>query len=154
MSTKQKSITEYANDLATKLDSFFVGSLPALPDNAKEFIVKFSPYLTLILAVMFLPILLAALGIGAFFLPFSFLGGVGTGVGYMIGMVFAFGAMTLQFMALPGLFKRERKAWNLIYYASLLSILNNLFSAGIGSSALSAFISFYFLFQVKSKYTK
>lgn len=154
MSDKAKTVTQYADELATKLEGFFLGSLPGLPDGIKEFIVKVSPYLTLIVAIMFLPILLAALGLGAFFLPFSFLGGLGTGFGYMVGMVFAFGAMALQFMALPGLFKREKKAWQLVYYASLLSIINSLFSSGVGSAAISGFITFYFLFQVKSKYSK
>jgi len=151
---QSKTITQYADDLAFKLEPFFTKSLPALPDSVKEIIVKISPYLTLVLMVMFLPVLLGALGLGAIFMPFSFIGGLSTGFGYIVGLFFAFGATVLQLLALPGLFKREQKAWKYIFYANLLSLTHTLFSAQLGSFIFSALISLYFLFQVKAKYTK
>lgn len=152
--SKPKSFTSYTNDLADSLEQFFVGSLPALPNSLKEFIVQVSPYLIILLTILLLPFLLAGLGIGTLFLPFSFIGGIGYGFTYIIALVFAFGAFILQIMAVPGLFKRTGHAWRLVYYATLLTIVNNVFSANLVSAAISGFISFYFLFQLKSKYGK
>ncbi len=154
MPQSTKTITQIADDFAIKLESFFVGSLPALPDSIKEIIVKISPYLALVLSILLLPLILGALGLGALFMPLSFLGGIGTGFSYIIAMVFALGALVLQLMAMPGLFKREKRSWKLIYYATLLSLIDDIVTFQLGGLILSTLISFYFLFQVKSKYTK
>lgn len=151
---ESKTITKFVDDLGVKMEPFFTKSLPSLPDSAKEAIVKVAPYLTLILMLLFLPFLLGALGLGAIFMPFSFLGGFHMGVSYIIALFFGFGAALFQLLALPGLFKRENKAWKYMYYASLLSLINNLFSGGVGNLLFSALLSFYILFQVKAKYTK
>lgn len=150
----QPTITEHADNLSNKLEGFFVGSLPALPDNIKEFIVKVGPYITLVMMVMLLPVIVAGLGLGAIVTPLSFLGGVGTGFGFILSMVFAFGGLILNLMALPGLFKREKRSWKLIYYATLLSLVDDLITFRLGGLIISTLVSFYFLFQVKGKYTK
>lgn len=150
----QPTVTEYADNLSASLEKFFIGSLPALPDNIKEFIVKISPYLTLFMMLLLSPVILAGLGLGAIIAPLSFLGGLGTGFGFILGLIVAFGSLILSLLALPGLFKREKRSWRLVYYASLLSLVNTLFNEGLLSLLISAFISFYILFQVKSKYTK
>lgn len=150
----QPTLTDHADNLSNKLEGFFVGSLPALPDNIKEFIVKVGPYLTLIMMLMLLPVIVAGLGLGAILTPFSFLGGMGTGFGFVVSMIFAFGSLILNLMALPGLFKREKRSWKLIYYATLLSLIDDLVTFRLGGLVVSTLISFYFLFQVKGKYTK
>ncbi len=150
----QPTVTDYADNLSTKLEGFFVGSLPALPDNIKEFIVKVGPYITLVMMIMLLPVIVAGLGLGAVVTPLSFLGGVSTGFGFILSMVFAFGTLILNLMALPGLFKREKRSWKLIYYATLLSLIDDLITLRLGGLIISTLISFYFLFQVKGKYTK
>lgn len=154
MAKQSKTLTAYADDLSAKLESFFVGSLPALPDSVKEFIVKVGPYVTLVMMLLLLPVIVAGLGLGAVLTPFSFLGGMGTGFSFVVSMIFAFGSLILNLMALPGLFKRERRSWKLVYYATLLSLLDDLFTFRLGGLIVSTLISFYFLFQVKAKYTK
>lgn len=154
MSKTQPTLTEYADSLSQKLETFFVGSLPALPDSVKEFIVKVSPYLTLIMMLMVAPLLLGALGLGTILMPFSFFGGLGSGFSYILTLVMSLGTLVLQLIALPGLFKRQKRSWTLVYYATLLSLLDELFTFRLGSLVVSALLSFYFLFQVKSKYTK
>lgn len=154
MSKQPATITQYADDLSTKLETFFVGSLPALPEAGKEAIVKVSPYIALILSIMLLPVILGALGLSALFMPLSFLGGVRGGFGYIFSMIFAIGGMILQLMAMPGLFKREKRSWKLIYYATLLSLIDDILTFRLGGLIVSTLVSFYFLFQVKSKYNK
>lgn len=128
--------------------------IPGLPENVKELIVKLSPWFAVISMLMLAPLILAAFGLGAVALPFSYLGGLRMGFGYTIGLVFSFGMIILELMAIPGLFKRQEKAWRLMFYSVLLSLAQQLFSFNLGGLVIGGAISFYFLFQVKSKYTK
>jgi hypothetical protein len=141
--------------LETEIEKLVLSkSIPGLPDNVKELIVKLSPWFAVISMLMLAPLILAAFGISAIALPFSYLGGLHMGFGYTLGLVFSFGMIVLELMAIPGLFKRAQKAWRLMFYVTLLSLVQQLFSFNLGGMVISAVISFYFLFQVKSKYTK
>lgn len=152
---KQRTIADTLKTLETEIEKVVLSkSIPGLPDNVKELIVKLSPWFAVISMIMLAPIILAALGISAIALPFSYLGGLNMGLGYTIGLVFSFGMIVLQLMAIPGLFKRQLSAWRLMFYATLLSLVQQLLSFNLGGLVIGAMISFYFLFQVKSKYTK
>ena len=76
------------------------------------------------------------------------------GFSYTLGLVFSLGQIILELFAIPGLFKRQAKAWRLMFYSSLIYLVGQLISFNLGSVILGGAISFYFLFQVKSKYTK
>ena len=155
MAKTQSTVTDSLKSLETEIEKVVLGkSIPALPDNVKEIIVKLSPWFALISMIMLLPLILAAFGISAIVLPFSYLGGLIMGFGYTIGLVFSFGMIVLELMAIPGLFKREQRAWRLIFYSTLLSLLQQLFRFDVVGLVIGAVISFYFLFQFKSKYTK
>lgn len=152
---KQTTITDALKTLEVEIEKIVLSkSIPGLPDNVKELIVKLSPWFAVISMIMLAPIILAAFGLSAIALPFSDLGGMHYGFGYTIGLIFSFGMIVLQLMAIPGLFKRQEKAWRLMFYSSVLSLVQQLFSFNLGGMVIGAIISFYFLFQVKSKYTK
>jgi hypothetical protein len=152
---KQTTITDALKTLEVEIEKIVLSkSIPGLPDNVKELIVKLSPWFAVISMIMLAPIILAAFGLSAIALPFSYLGGMHYGFGYTIGLIFSFGMIVLQLMAIPGLFKRQEKAWRLMFYSSVLSLVQQLFSFNLGGMVIGAIISFYFLFQVKSKYTK
>lgn len=129
-------------------------NIPSLSDKTKELIVKISPWLTLVSLILMLPLILAAFGISAMIMPFSYLGGIQSGLGYTLSMVFIFGMLILEVMALPGLFRREIRSWRLVFYSVLLSLVQQLLDFNLGGLILGGAISFYILFQVKSKYTK
>ena len=155
MAKTQSTVTDSLRTLETSIEKIVLGkSIPALPDNVKEIIVKLSPWFAAISMLILLPVILAAFGISAIALPFSYLGGLNMGFGYTLGLVFSFGMIVLELMAIPGLFKREQRAWRLIFYSTLLSLLQQLFRFDVVGLVIGAVISFYFLFQVKSKYTK
>lgn len=152
---KQSTITEIIKTLESELEKVVLSkSIPGLPDNVKEIIVKLSPWFAVISMIMLAPLIFAAFGISAIALPFSYLGGMRMGFGYTISLVFSFGLIVLEAMAIPGLFKRQLSAWRLMFYATLLSLVQQLLSFNLGGLVIGAVISFYFLFQVKSKYTK
>ena len=155
MTKSQKSMTESLSVLEKEIEKIVLSDkIPGLPDNVKEIIVKISPWFAAISMLMLLPLILAAFGISAVAMPFSYLGGLNMGFGYTLSLIFSFGMIILELMALPGLFKRKLSAWRLMYYSTLLSLVQQLFRFDLGGLILGGAISFYFLFQVKAKYTK
>ena len=155
MTKSQKSMTESLSVLENEIEKVVLSDkIPGLPDNVKEIIVKIAPWFAAISMLMLLPLILAAFGISAVAMPFSYLGGLRMGFGYTLSLVFSFGMIVLELMALPGLFKRKLSAWRLMYYSTLLSLVQQLFSFDLGGLIIGGAISFYFLFQVKSKYNK
>ena len=62
--------TEAPKDLIGFLDFYLVKKAPfQIPDGGREWIVKFGPWITVVLLILTLPILLFALGLGAIFMP-------------------------------------------------------------------------------------
>lgn len=152
---KDNTVTSTLNMLETELGKVFSNKkIPALPENVKEVLVKLSPWFATISMLMLLPLILAAFGLSAIALPFSYLGGLHVGFSYTLGLVFSFGMIVLELMAIPGLFKREQKAWRLMFYSTLLSLVQQLLRFDLGGLVIGGAISFYFLFQLKGKYTK
>ncbi len=137
------------------MDVFFTKYLsqkaPALPLGAKEFLVKWAPYLNLVALLMISPVILAAFGLSAIALPFSVFAGV-SGVSSIVHTVIMVAVFALQVAALPGLFKRSISAWNFLYYSTLLNTLSSLLSLNLGGGLIGAAISLYFLYQIKSYY--
>lgn len=129
-----------------------VGKLPPLPDRTREFIVKTAPWVTLIMILILLPVILAFLGLGAAFLPFTFLGGAGQGVAGVFTFLISSAILILEIMAIPGLFKRTRKGWLFCYYALLLSGVEDLLTFSLFGLVFNAVLGLYFLFQIRSYY--
>ncbi len=155
------SHTNQAKDALGKLEALFEEYLgkkaPVMPENIKDTLVSFAPYLAILTVVISAPALFALLGgIGSVVGPFSaFLG-----AGYMMQYSFTFmiGAATLLVsavfaaLAIQGLFKREMKAWRLMYYSSLFSFVASVLQGSVISALVGLIIGMYILFQVKEKY--
>ena len=140
------------SNLETTLNEYFVKKAPfQLPVGVKEFIVSFGPWITLVMLVLSVPIILAAIGLGAILAPFAVLGGANAAA-FTVGTVFSLATLVLEAMALPGLFKRKKAGWNLLFYASLVSVAGALVALELVGAVLSAVIGWYFIFQVRSMY--
>ncbi|NTW10412.1 MAG: hypothetical protein HGA26_03525 [Chlorobiaceae bacterium] len=161
MSEKTSDAKGVLSQLEALLDEYMVNKAPfSLPQEVKEFIANVSPYLVIIFAVLALPIIFAALGLTAILSPFAALGGYAYGYGFSWGFVAIIGlatsviTMVLEIIAVPGLFKRTRGAWNLLFYASVISLIGSVISfSGIIGAIIGAIIGWYILFQVKELYT-
>jgi hypothetical protein len=156
---KKETTTQSMPDVKTlmaKLDAFLelylVKKVPNLPENVKEFIVKVSPYLSIIALVFSVPALLLLLGLNTFMAPAYVLGGVRYTVGSIISLVFLVATLVLEGMAIPGLFARKASAWKLIFYVALLNIVDSLLQFNLGSMIIGGAISLYFIYQIKSYY--
>jgi len=139
--------------LENKLNVYFGEKAPKLPESVCDFIVKYGPYLMVVGLIFGLGSLLISLGLISAFLPFA---GMAYGYGYNYGFsfwsLFSLAILVLQGMAIPGLFKRSKSAWNLMFYASLVSALSSLLSLDLGSLIIGMVISWYFLFQIRKYY--
>jgi hypothetical protein len=146
----QTSTEQPPKDLLGFLDYYLVKKAPIqLPDNAKEWLVQYGPWITIVLLVLTLPALLVLLGLGAVLIPFAG-PGYGTGFGIMaIGLIVH---VALTVMALPGLFARKMSGWTLLFYARLVSIVANLLGGAVVSAVVVGVISLYILFQVRPLY--
>jgi hypothetical protein len=124
-----------------------------LPAGLKEFIVKFGPWITLILMLIAIPAILLALGITAFLSPIAMqYGGYHMGGFYMVGGLVTLLALILEAMALPGLFKRQMSGWRLLLYSVLVSAIGSLLSGSWFGFIVGTALSLYVLFEVKSYY--
>lgn len=142
--------------LMAQLDAFFedylVKKAPALPPTAKELIVKYSPYIALVVMLFSLPAVLFALGLGALLSPFAFMGGVRYGFSFSLSTLFLLVTLVMNALALPGLFARKLSGWRLVYYATLLGAVSSLLNFQLGNMIIGTAISLYVLYQVKSFY--
>ncbi|MFA5827937.1 MAG: hypothetical protein WC841_01045 [Candidatus Shapirobacteria bacterium] len=151
--TKNKSDNQISIvKLEEFLDLYLVQKAPALPDNIKEFIVKYGPYISLVMMVLMAPALIGLIGLSSVAMPFAYLGGVRSGFNFSLSTILMIGQLALQVIALPGLFKRAKSAWRLMFYSVLVSIVYSLLAGNLINGLVSALISFYILFQVKSYY--
>ena len=138
-------------DLIGFLDYYLVEKAPfQIPDNGKELIVKFGPWIALVLLILSLPILLFALGVGTALMPF---GGIGYASGFGLAAIGAVVQIGLEIAALPGLFARKRSGWNLMFYATLAGLFFSVLSGSIIGGLIGALIGLYILFQVRLKYS-
>ncbi len=128
-----------------------------LPVKAKEFIVEYGPWISLVLliiaAVAILPLLALALGLTVVTLPFqAAVGAVQVTTGNYIHLVIGLVTMVMQGAAIPGLLKRKLSAWHLLYYSSLLSAVGSLLSGSVVGTIVGLVIGMYILFQIRSYY--
>lgn len=153
----QADIKGLLAQLEAMLDEYMIKRTPfALPAGVKEFIANVSPYLIILFAIMALPAILLALGLSAVFAPFAMMGaayGHGWGFGAVISLIAAVVVLAMEVMAVPGLFKRTKASWRLLFYASIISLIGGILSiSGIISGIIGAIIGWYILFQMKELY--
>lgn len=137
-------------DLVGFLDFYLVKKAPfQIPGEIREFLVKFGPWIALVLLVLSLPALLLMLGVGTAVMPY---GGVGYATSFTYLTVVLLAQMVLQALALPGLFARKMSGWKLIFYSQLIGITFSLLSGSIIGALLFGLIGLYILFQVRPLY--
>jgi hypothetical protein len=144
------STTQAPKDLIGFLDFYLVKKAPfQLPDGAKEWIVKYGPWIAVVLIVITLPLLLLALGVSMLFLPFAGTAAPGLGIAWVVVLV----ELGLEVAALPGLFARKMSGWRLLFYGRLVAILASLLMYSFVGGIVGGLIGLYILFQIRTLYT-
>lgn len=158
--------------LEGKLDEVFVKNAPyQLPKAGKDWIVKYAPWIALIIGVIDL---FAVSGLWRLGHSVNYANHLLQSLGsnqvvpaYQLGffwwvslVVLAIQAI-MQIAAFPGLQARKKAGWNLLFYSALLGVLTGVIylfvdGRGVGSfiwQLIGAAIGFYFLFQIRSYYS-
>jgi hypothetical protein len=157
MAEKNLGLKQALRQLEETLKFYLVKKAPfSIPENWKEFIVKFAPYLTIFGIVLSVSEILAVLGIGALVSPFkAFLGAryaLSYSFNYVLSMVALAVVVVLEAMAVPGLFKREVKAWRFLFYASFVEVVSRFLGGDWVVMIIGTLLFWYVLFQVKEYY--
>lgn len=153
----QSDFQKNVSQLETVLDKYLREKAPSLPKNWKEFLVKIVPYFTILGVVLGVPAVLALLGMGTIFIPFSTIGGIMTGrpflgLNYLIQALFLVIILVLEALAISPLFRKDKKGWQYLYYVALLNGVVNLFSFNLAGLIIGTGLSLYLLFQIKEYY--
>jgi len=157
MAEKNLGLKQGLSQLEDTLEVYLVKKAPfSIPENWKELIVQFAPYLTILGIIVSVPAVFAVLGLGALVSPFTaFLGPryvLSYSFNYVLSMVALAVVIVLAAMAVPGLFKREEKAWRFLFYASLVNVVSGFLGGDWVGMIIGALLSWYVLFQVKEYY--
>jgi len=139
-------------DLEKTLETYFLHKAPKMPSDIQELIVKYGPWVLLVIVVLSIPSVLGMLGLGAFVSPYSKLAMETAGSTYTVRWVLSIIALLMYALALPGLFKKEMRSWRLLFYAGLVSVLGDLVVFNIIGLIIGAAITFYILFQIRHHY--
>ena len=138
--------------LESFLELYLVQKAPSLPENIKEFIVQYGPYISLVLMLFAAPAIIGVIGLSTVAMPFAYMGGVRSGFNFSISTIFMIGQLALQAIALPGLFKRTKSAWKLMFYAVLVGVVYSVLAGNLINALVSALLSLYVLFQIRPLY--
>ncbi len=138
--------------LEKELEPFFLKTLPPLPDNFKEALVKYWPWVLLVLLVLTVPMVLALLGMSSALNAALAASNMPGGSFYYVWMVVFLGSLVLTILGLLGLFKKTRQGWVYMYYAQWLNVISNILFLSVFGILLSV-LWIYFLYQIRSYYT-
>lgn len=141
--------------LEKELEPIFLDKFPAFPDEVKEFLVKYGPFLMLIGAILGISALIGAYGVlgGSEIYGLGLSAYGGAGIQLWIGMAITLGVMILYLLAFKPLRERKKQGWNLLYYALLLNLLSSIIQFHIFGAIFTAVIGFWVLFQIRDKYS-
>lgn len=148
MAAKSNSIEGYID----MVDEYFK-KLPQLPKNARDAIVSITPWLALIFGILGVAASLVGLGLFTFLSPLLMLGATRAfGTGY-VTVILGLAASVLLLLGFPGTQKKQEKGWRMIYYSEVVNLLVAIISISL-SGVLFSLVGFYFLYQIRSYYSK
>lgn len=139
------------SDLLAKIEEL-LNRLPKFPWDLSGF-VKWIPWVQLIILLIFLPIILAAIGISFLVLPFATAAAPQIGFQAILGNIFLVALVVTDIIALPGLFKRKLSGWKFAMIATLISAVYDIYPQFDIISLLLTVAYLRLLVQVKPYYS-
>ena len=141
--------------LEKELEPIFLEKFPPFPEEVKEFLVKYGPYLMLVGAILGISALLTAYGVlgsvSVYGIGLEAYGGAA--IQLWMGMALTAVILILYILAFNPLRARKRQGWNYLYYALLLNLFSSLIQLHIFGVIFGAVIGFWVLFQIRDKYS-
>ena len=162
------------DDLEKSLEKVFVKQAPALPARGKEVLVEYLPWINLFLGIVTLWAVYALWhwahlvnGLVNYANQINQAYGINTGIvahkldgAVWLGLIVLAVEAVLYIMAFPATRARQKRGWNLMFYALLVNLVYgivNIFTnyGGVGNFigyAIGTVIGLWLLFQIRSKY--
>ncbi len=134
-----------------ELEPIFLEKFPAFPEDVKNAIVQYGPYVMVVFAVLGLVALLGAGGLGSVLFGLG-AGTLASGFAFYVSILVGIVTTILYLMAFKPLRAKQKAGWNLLYYAMLISMLGSLIQLQILALLISGAIGFWVLFQIREKY--
>ncbi len=147
--------------LEKKLERYFITKAPyKLPERAKDWIVKLTPWLALFMVIILIPVTLLALWFRTALGLLTVGAAVVGGFRYYIGLILMLAMLLLLAAGIPALFKYERRGWRYLLYATFVNALSVVVDwvahpAAVLSLIWGAFwavIGVYLIFQIRDRY--
>lgn len=144
---------EALDNLTKILEEYLVKKAPALPANIKSLLVQWAPWVALVAVVLGVPGVLAFFGLGAMLYTSPY-GGymVAHSLTYTLAIVVLVVSLVVRGLSVPGLMKRTKSGWNLLYYSTLISAGYSLLAFDFVGLIVGTLVSLYLVFQVKESY--
>lgn len=151
-------IIGHAGALESMLVPIFAQA-PHLPHGWKKILADIAPWLSLICGVLGVIGIFALFGASAMLSSVAYLGAIGgEGYGTVIFITGILGLVSgvLYLLAFNPLRKMEKKGWNYMFYALIISVISTIVSivlmgSGIGS-IIGVLIGAYIVFEVRELY--
>lgn len=139
-----------------KTESFFDEYLghkaPPIPPAIKNGVVKFGPWVLVVLLIIGFFSLFTGIGVLLVSLPAMVLRNILEAIIIVLYTAISAISFILLAIAVPGLFKMKKKSWYLVYYATLLGFISSLLMINIVGGILFTLLGLYILFQIKPFY--
>lgn len=140
-----------ANQLVSTLEGWFK-QLPALPANAVDGLVTFSPWIALIFGILGIIGGISSFGLLSMFAPVAVIGGAagGFGMGFIAALIWLVSSVLLL-LAYPGLKAKKKAGWMMFFWSQIVSAVATILTVSVGG-VVGVVIGLYLLFQIKAKY--
>lgn len=132
---------------------------PHLPQSGRDVIVKIAPWLALIFGILGLFGILSLFGLMQTAAFVSMMPNVHVGwyPAAMITLALGAASAVLELMAFKPLGARKKKGWNLLFYATVISIISSVVGvlfgdSGVFGAILGAIIGLWLLFEIRGAY--
>ena len=135
------------SDVVAMMEDWFKKA-PELPVNAKETLVKITPWIALIFGVLGLLAGLGAVGVS----PVVVFGGVRTSMMVLLSGILTIVSSAMLLMAYSKTKAHKIEGWRLLFWSAVVSLASSLVVGAIVSAIIWGLIEFYLLFQIKSYY--
>ncbi len=126
---------------------------PAFPESLVDLLVTIAPWGALIGAIFGALGLLTLLGLGSAFVGAIGINAYGSSWMFYISIIGGAILAVIYFMAFTPLRNREKKGWDLMYYAFLLNLVVSAITFSFVSLIIGFLLGGWVLFQVRPKYT-
>jgi hypothetical protein len=148
---QQLTLVNYLDALENWGEKVFFNNAPKISSKIHNFILKFLPFLIILIVVFFIPLLLKNLpSVVKSVFTFNI-----TKIGSFFGVIVNLFSMILLSLSIPGIFKKYRGSWKLVFYSSLLSLTSIVFVKNITDIITFVLITcslFFILFQIKKDF--